>query len=99
MRLLKDLLKSDSTVWICCESDDSKERFLHQAEEEGFIALSGIKPTELFHHRLYGISDDMTMGYLSNMIWNLTFRSVDDKHVRIDYEKYMVDEEDYVIVR
>ena len=96
MRLLKDLIKNNSTVWVYCESEDTQDQFLQQAESEGFLALNGQKPTELFHQHLYGINDDMTMGYLSNMIWCLTFQTGKDEHVRIDYEKYLADEEDYV---
>lgn len=96
MRLLKDLIENNSTVWFYCESKDSQEKFLKQAETEGFLALNGQKPTELFHQHLYGINDDMTMGYLSNMIWCLTFQTGKDEHVRIDYEKYVAEEEDYI---
>ena len=96
MRLLKDLITNYSKVWIYCENEGSQEKFLKQAEEEGFLALNGQQPTELFHHHLYSINDDMTMGYLSNMIWCMTFQTGMDKHVRIDYEKYISDDEDYI---
>ena len=98
MRLLKDLIQSNSTVWIYCESEALQKHFLKQAEREGFLALNGQKPTELFHHQLYGISDDMTVGYLSAMIWSLTFRD-GDSHVRVDYGKYISDANDYCYTR
>lgn len=95
MRLLKELIKNDGTVWIYCESEKFQEKFLKQAEAEGFIALNGDIPTKLFRHQLYGISDDMTMGYLSNMIWWLSLRTNKDKHIRVDYKKYISGDENY----
>ncbi len=96
MHLLKNLIENNSTIWVYCESEDSQKEFLKQAEDEGFLALNGQKPTELYHQYLYGINDDMTMGYLSNMIWCLTFQAGNDKHVRIDYKKYISGREDYI---
>ena len=96
MRLLKDLIESNSTVWIYCESEYWEVEFLKQAEAEGFLALNGQKPTDLYHQHLYGINEDMTLGYLSNMIWCMTFQSGVDKNIRIDYEKYITDKEDYI---
>lgn len=96
MRLLRDLIRDNSTVWFYCESEDLQAAFLAQAEAEGFLTLNGHKPSELFHQYFYGINDDLTMGYLSNMIWCMTFQTGLDQHVRIDYGKYISDEEDYI---
>ena len=95
MRTLKSLVKNASTVWFYCANEELQKQFLKQAETEGFLALNGQKPTELFCQHFYGINDDMTMGYLSNMIWCLTFRTGKDTHVRVDYEKYICGEEDF----
>ena len=95
---LSALLENCDSVWVCCRNEDLANRFLMQCEKEGFLALNGDKPTTLFRHRLYGIYNDMTMGYLSNMIWHLAFQSYSDKHVRIDYEKFIADENDYTIL-
>ena len=98
MRELKDLVKDNEQVWIYCENESLQSKFLNQAETEGFMALNGQKPTELFHHQLYGINSDMTMGYLAIMIWCLSFPkdgSV-DPHLRVNYEKYISGEEDYI---
>ena len=96
MRLITDLIQNNTSVWFYCESEALQKHFLKQAEMEGFCAINGQKPTELFHHQLYGISDDMTVGYLSVMIWSLTFQCGNDEHVRINYEKYITGEEDYL---
>lgn len=96
MRLIKDLIQNNSTVWIYCESEALQKHFLKQAEFEGFHTVNGQKPTELFHHQLYGISNDMTIGYIATMIWCLTFQCGNDKHLRIDYGKYISGENDCI---
>ncbi len=95
MRSLKDLFENGAFVWIFCREEKYQVAFLEQAEAEGFLALDGQKPTELFHHQLYGIDDSMQIGYLSAMIWHMTANCKNDNHVRVDYEKYIAAEEDY----
>ena len=95
MRVLKDLFQKSSTIWFFCENEDLQVEFLNQAETEGFRTMDNQHPTSLFHHKLYGINDNMTMGYLSAMIWNLTLKNDNDTHIRVDYGKYISDEEDY----
>ena len=93
MRSLKDLIKNDSTVWIYCEDKKLQKLFLFQAETEGFHALDGDKPTELSLHKFYGINDEMTMGYVSGMVWSKTRETAQDRHIRIDYGKYITGKE------
>ncbi len=89
MRLLKDLIDQYHDVWIRCEDEYLQKLFLLQAECEGFKTLNGQKPSELACQELYGISDDMTIGYLSHMVWSLTKDAATDVHVRIDFGKYV----------
>ena len=97
MRKLTDLIRAYPYVWIFCRTEDLQIQFLNQLETEGFKALNGQNPTELFHHQLYGINDDMTMGYLSSMIWVFSARNACDDPIRVDYEKYITDEDDYFV--
>ena len=94
MKTLKELATYYGNAWVYCRNEELQIRFLTQLEEEGFSALNGQKPTELFHHTRYGINDDLTMGYLSGMIWCLSAQNPNDNHIRIDYEKYLADKED-----
>ncbi len=94
MMTLKELAEQYGDVWIYCRDESLQERFLSQAEEEGFLTLNGQKPAELRHQILYGIFDDMTMGYLSGMVWCYSARNPGDNHIRVDYEKYLNDESD-----
>ena len=97
MPTLKNLTDKYQDVWVLCENEHLQQLFLKQAEEEGFVALNGQTPTELYHQKFYGISDDMSMGYLSSMIWSLT-KKPDDKHVRIDYSKLLDNDEPFLLL-
>ena len=89
MQSMKELAEEYGNIWIYCKSEELQIRFLKQSEKEGFLALNGQKPTELFHHQLYGMFDDMTMGYLSGLVWCYSARNKNDSHIRIDFEKYV----------
>ena len=89
MYLIKDLVEKYHDVWVRCDDKQLQKLFLLQAECEGFLTINGQKPSELNCQKLYGISDDMTMGYLSSMIWSLTQNNSNDQHIRIDFGKYI----------
>ncbi len=89
MYFIKDLVDQYQEVWIRCADKRLQKLFLWQAENEGFLTVNGQKPTELNCQELYGISADMTMGYLSGMIWSLTKNNPYDNHTRIDFGKYI----------
>ena len=97
MRTLKNLVLEHQEVYIYCGSERSQESFLKQICEEGFMTLNGQKPTELMHQKYYGIRDDMTAGYVSNMCWSLSARTgISDPHFRIDYDRYISGEDDFI---
>ncbi len=95
MRTLDQLTDLYSHVWIFCKNEELQIRFLEQAESEGFLTLTGESPTKLFHPHLYGLFDDMTMGYLAGMVWSLSRKTAFDMNVRIDYEKYITGKFNY----
>ena len=97
MHTLKDLLKQSSSVYIFCETEEIQINFLNQSEKEGFLALNGQKPTELFHQNFYGINDDMSIGYVSSMCWTLSYRNLhEDTNLRVNYDRYTSGEDDYI---
>ena len=88
MRFLKDLIEKYSDVWIYCADKNLQRLFLIQADSEGFRALNGEKPADMRCQKLYGISSDYSVGYLSSMVWSMT-KGTGDRHVRIDYGKFI----------
>ncbi len=98
MRTLKELFErtGEHWIWIYCPEKAHQRRFLQQAEEEGFLAVSGMRPTELGCNELYGIDDEsMTMGYVSRMCWFLPLEYGKTGLLRIDFQKYISGEADY----
>ena len=99
MRSLKSLVENEDQVWLYCGTLELQKSFLEQAEKEGFMALNGQKPTELFPSKFYGISRDMTMGYVSAMCWVLSGKKPGHviavpsgertEPIKVDYGKYM----------
>ena len=98
MRTLKSLIKNKPDVWIFCRNERLQRVFLLQAENEGFLTINGQNPNTLNHHQLYGITNKMKVGYLSAMIWVFTAKAGSKKNntERIDYEKYLAGESDYL---
>lgn len=98
MRTLKSLIENKPDVWIFCRNERLQKVFLLQAENEGFLTINGQNPNTLNHHRLYGITNKMKVGYLSAMIWVFTSKAGSKKNYtkRIDYEKYLAGESDYL---
>ena len=104
MRTLRSLMEQCDVVWFCCDTKELQKQFLQQCEDEGFLSITGDKPTELGYNRLYGISNN-SVGYLMSMCWALGYRGaaidiVSGKHVknpvRVDYGKYIIGEEDFL---
>ena len=104
MPTLRSLMEQCEVVWFCCDTKELQKQFLKQCEDEGFLTLTGGKPTALNCNRLYGISNN-SVGYLMSMCWALGYRgaAIDigtDKHVkvpvRVDYGKYISQEKDFL---
>ncbi|MBQ7605984.1 MAG: hypothetical protein IJU59_05825 [Firmicutes bacterium] len=106
MRSLKSLVENKDQVWLYCGTLELQKSFLEQAEKEGFSALNGQKPTELFPSKFYGISRDMTMGYVSAMCWVMSDKKPGHviavpsgervTPVKVDYGEYVSGASDYM---
>ena len=104
MPTLRSLMEQCEVVWFCCDTKELQVKFLQQCEGEGFLTITGDKPTELGCNRLYGISNN-SVGYLMSMCWALGYRgaAIDigtGKHVknpvRVDYGKYMAGDDNFL---
>ena len=96
MRTLKSLIEKNKKVWFYCGTEDLQKEFLEQSEKEGFVTMRGEKPSTLSLQRLYGINSEGTMGYISNFIWYLSFQTGNKDILRIDYDRYISGENDYI---
>ena len=96
MRTLKSLIEKNKKVWFYCGTEDLQKEFLEQSEKEGFVTMRGEKPSTLSLQRLYGINSEGTMGYISNFIWYISFKTGNKDILRIDYDRYISGENDYI---
>lgn len=96
MRSLKLLIEKNKKVWFYCGTEELQNRFLEQAEEEGLVTMSGEKPTSLSFQHLYGINEEGRMGYISHFIWLKSFHADNKDILRIDYDRFISGEDDYI---
>ena len=61
MRTLEKLLEHDGKIFIRLEDTAVAERFLRNAEKEGFLMQNGQKPTESEHWSFYQLFHDKTI--------------------------------------
>lgn len=61
MRTLEKLLEHDGKIFIRLKNTTVAERFLRNAEKEGFLMQNGQKPTESEHWSFYQLFHDKTI--------------------------------------
>ena len=97
MRTLTELLKTNNKVFIRLANDNLKQKFMQQAEDEGFV-YQGQKPTTLQAESIMIIHDDYTLGTLVGMATNMHYHYC-PKEMRVDYARYIngLDDYNYII--
>ncbi len=97
-KTIKNLVKnSDNKVYVYLANGDIGSRFLRQAESEGFTFGDGAKPTSRHYARVMAVNGDMTINYVGAvgmMAFGSGTKTVGGKNfVKIDYEKYLTEEQ------
>ena len=64
MKTIKELASTGERVYVYLKDDETAERFLHQAESEGFTFGDGVKPTDRHWSDLYAIHPDGKLNYV-----------------------------------
>ena len=95
MRSIKNLLKLNGRIYLYLQDEKIGKLFLENAEKEGFTFGDGVNPTKRKADSIFAINDDFTINYVG-YIGHLAFNSSVDKIVRIDYYKYLSDDDEYV---
>lgn len=92
MRIVSELLNQNGRVYVYLSSEEICNRFLHDAEKEGFIFCDGVKPIERESTDIYALNQNRTINYVG-FIGHIAFQSAkkigNQKLVKIDYEKYI----------
>ena len=102
MKTIRELVNAEckKKVYIYLANDKIGKNFMKQAEEEGFVFGDGVKPTERNYSEIIAVNDDNTINFV-NSIGRMAFGSGAEnvgnrKLVRVDYEKYINGESDYL---
>ena len=94
MRNVTELSKLNGKVYVYLRGEVIARRFLQDAENEGFTFGDGEKPTARPGNNLYVVNRDWTISHVG---WagHMAFQSA--KRIGVDYERYLLGEENFVI--
>lgn len=102
-RTIRGLFNGNVRPWVYCNNKVIGERFLQDAENEGFVFGDGVKPTQKEWHYVIAVHEDGTLAYQGITMWvrgfNIKCLAVDNgikDILRVDYEKYIAGEEDFI---
>lgn len=92
MRIVSELLNQNGRVYVYLSSEEICNRFLQDAEKEGFTFCDGLKPTKRKGADIYALNQNRTINYVG-FIGHIAFQSAkkigNQKLVKINYEEYI----------
>lgn len=96
MRRIRELINNEKKVYIYLRNRATEYRFMSDAEREGITYGDGVKPTERPVDDIMALHDDGTICFLG---WagRMAYHYSKDTVKRIDYEKYISGETEYLI--
>ncbi len=99
MRTIGKLTSLEGKICVYLASQALGERFLKDAEAEGFVFVDGAKPTEKKWESVIIVGKDWTLRYLVGFAGHMAFKQpqavIGEPWVRIDYRKYIAGEDDF----
>lgn len=88
MKNLKEFVKNSAkTVYVRLHSKEIAEKFLRDAEMQGFTFPDGTKPTEHKSDGFFALHHDMTMNYIG-AVGRTAWLCSSGNIVKLDYEKF-----------
>ena len=100
MRNVTELSKLNGEVYVYLRDEVIARRFLQDAENEGFTFGDGEKPTARLGNNLYVVNRDWMIshvGWADHMAFQSAKRIGEREMIRVDYERYLLGEENFVI--
>ena len=96
MRTISQLINPKKKVYIFLKNKAIKSRFMSYAEREGITFGDKVKPTERQADDIMALNADETICFLG---WagRTCYHYGGNTAIRIDYEKYIDDADDYVV--
>lgn len=99
MRTIKNLSKLNGRVYVYLANAEIGQRFMQQAEAEGFTFNNGVKPTERVYEKIMAINHDKTINFVGTngrIAYGSGVKRIGDEQlIRIDFEKYLSGNSDY----
>ncbi len=96
MRTITNLIKPKIHVYVYFKSQDLCRHFLKQAESEGFTGGVSGKPTTMAASDILAVLPENKLCYLG-YIGRMAYQTNADNVLRVDYEKYIKGEKEYLI--
>ena len=96
MRTIRELIGKEEKVYIVLRSKPIRYRFMADAALEGITYGDGISATDREADDIMALQSDGTICFLG---WagHVCYHHSEGSILRIDYEKYINDAEDYII--
>ena len=102
MRNVTELSKLNGKVYVYLKDEVIARRFLQDAENEGFAFGDGERPTARPGNNLYVLKRDWTIshvGWAGHMAFQSAKSVGGQELIRVDYERYLLGEEEFLFTR
>ena len=98
MRTIKELIGKEEKVYIVLRDKATQFKFQSDAEKEGITFSDGAKPTDRPIDDIMALRTDSTICFLG---WagRMCYQNRREGILRVDYDKYVNGESDYIIVK
>lgn len=98
-RTIKELAEMNGRVYVYFADIETGNKFMAQAESEGFTFADGVKPTERDWDNIMAINRDMTINFVGTngkIAFGCGVKNMGNKElIRIDFKKYSAGDKDY----
>ena len=99
-RTIKELANKNGRVYVYLEDEETGNKFMTQAENEGFKFPDGVKPTERCYAEIMAVNRDTTINFVG-MNGRIAFGSGaktvgNEELIRVDYKKYIDGDRKYI---
>ena len=96
MRKIRDLINNEKKVYIYLRNRATEYRFMSDAELEGITYGDDVKPTERPVDDIMALRPDGTICFLG---WagRMCYHHSKNQAIRVDYENYINNEDEYLI--
>lgn len=98
-RTITELSKMNGRVYVYLANVAIGEKFLQQAEDEGFTFADGAKPTERCYAEIMAVNGNKTINFVGangRIAFGSGAKTVGGEQlIRVDFEKYAAGAENY----